>query len=42
MQGFGPPPAEKTLDIYEQASREGWGSSDCVKLPAFWSSRHSS
>ena len=36
--GFGLPLAEKTLAIYDQASREGWGGKDCTELPAFWSS----
>ncbi len=38
--GFGLPLAEKTLAIYDQASREGWGRKDCTELPAFWSSHH--
>jgi 3-hydroxyisobutyrate dehydrogenase len=38
--GFELPLAEKTLAIYDQASKEGWGRKDCTELPAFWSSHH--
>jgi 3-hydroxyisobutyrate dehydrogenase len=41
-RGFDLPVAESTLAVYDQASREGWGSKDCVELPAFWSSHHTS
>jgi 3-hydroxyisobutyrate dehydrogenase len=35
------PLAERTLRVYGQASDEGWGGSDCTKLPAYWSGRKS-
>ncbi|MBR1221339.1 NAD(P)-dependent oxidoreductase [Bradyrhizobium sp. U87765 SZCCT0131] len=38
--GFDLPLAERTLAVYDQASREGWGGRDCTELPAFWASRH--
>jgi 3-hydroxyisobutyrate dehydrogenase len=41
-RGFGLPLAEKTLAVFDQASREGWGNRDCVELPAFWSAPHPS
>ncbi len=40
LRGFDLPVAERTLAVYDQASREGWGNKDCVELPAFWSSHH--
>lgn len=41
-RGFDLPVAERTLAVYDQASREGWGGRDCVELPAFWSGHHPS
>ena len=38
-RGFGLPIAERTLAVYDEASRAGWGGRDCTELPAFWSSR---
>ena len=40
-RGFELPLAERTLAVYEQASREGWGARDCTELPAYWSGRKS-
>ena len=37
-RGFGLPLAERTLDVYDKASQDGWGGKDCTELPAFWSS----
>jgi 3-hydroxyisobutyrate dehydrogenase-like beta-hydroxyacid dehydrogenase len=39
--GFALPLAERTLAVYDQASREGWGGRDCTKLPAYWADRNS-
>ncbi len=36
-RGFELPLAERTLGVYDQASREGWGKRDCTELPAYWS-----
>lgn len=36
--GFDLPLTELTLDIYDGASKEGWGGRDCTELPAYWSS----
>ncbi|QDM22678.1 NAD(P)-dependent oxidoreductase [Tardiphaga sp. vice154] len=36
------PLAQRTLAVFDQASREGWGGRDCTELPAFWSTSHSS
>lgn len=38
--GFHLPLAEKTLSIYDEASKEGWGGKDCTELPAYWPSHH--
>lgn len=38
--GFDLPLAQRTLAVYDQASREGWGGRDCTELPAFWSNYH--
>ncbi len=35
------PLAEKTLAIYDEAAREGWGSKDGASLPAYWPMRSS-
>jgi 3-hydroxyisobutyrate dehydrogenase len=31
------PVAESTLEVFDSASKEGWGGRDCTELPAFWS-----
>ncbi|MEA2986710.1 MAG: 3-hydroxyisobutyrate dehydrogenase, partial [Alphaproteobacteria bacterium] len=36
-RGFDLPLAERTLAVYDQASRDGWGGRDCTELPAYWS-----
>jgi 3-hydroxyisobutyrate dehydrogenase len=33
------PIAERTLSVYDEASRAGWGGRDCTELPVYWSSR---
>jgi 3-hydroxyisobutyrate dehydrogenase len=33
------PLAERTLAVYDEASRNGWGSRDCTELPAYWASQ---
>ena len=38
-RGFELPVAERTLAVYDQASREGWGKRDGVEIPAYWSGR---
>ena len=40
-RGFALPLAERTLAVYDQASREGWGGRDCTQLPAYWADRNS-
>jgi 3-hydroxyisobutyrate dehydrogenase len=40
-RGFELPLAERTLAVYDQASREGWGARDCTELPAYWSGQKS-
>lgn len=35
------PVAERTLAVYDQASKEGWGRRDGCDLPAYWSGRKS-
>lgn len=37
--GFDLPIAERTLAVYDEASRAGWGGRDCTELPAYWSGR---
>lgn len=37
--GFDLPIAGKTLEVYDVASREGWGGRDCTELPTYWSGR---
>ncbi|MCC7275330.1 MAG: NAD(P)-dependent oxidoreductase [Alphaproteobacteria bacterium] len=38
-RGFDLPLAERTLAVYDEASRAGWGGRDCTELPAYWSAR---
>ncbi|BBK43490.1 3-hydroxyisobutyrate dehydrogenase [Allostella vacuolata] len=38
-RGFELPIAERTLAVYDQASRDGWGGRDCTELPAYWAGR---
>jgi 3-hydroxyisobutyrate dehydrogenase len=40
-QGVELPLVERTLAIYDEASRAGWGGRDGSSLPAYWSSRSS-
>ena len=40
-RGFDLPVAERTLAVYDEASRAGWGGRDCTELPAYWSGRKS-
>jgi 3-hydroxyisobutyrate dehydrogenase len=40
-QGVELPLVERTLAIYDEASRAGWGGRDGSSLPAYWSSRAS-
>ncbi|MGE0717978.1 MAG: NAD(P)-dependent oxidoreductase [Alphaproteobacteria bacterium] len=37
--GFDLPIAERTLAVYDEASKAGWGGRDCTELPAYWSGR---
>ena len=37
--GFDLPVAERTLAVYDQASKDGWGKRDGCDLPAYWSGR---
>jgi 3-hydroxyisobutyrate dehydrogenase len=37
--GMDLPIAERTLAVYDEASRAGWGGRDCTELPVYWSSR---
>jgi 3-hydroxyisobutyrate dehydrogenase len=37
--GFSLPVVERTLSIYDEASRQGWGSRDGTSLAGYWSSR---
>jgi 3-hydroxyisobutyrate dehydrogenase len=37
--GYSLPIAEQALSVYDQASREGWGSRDGTSLTGYWSSR---
>ena len=39
-RGASLPLAERTLAIFEQASRDGWGKHDGAALPAYWPGRH--
>ena len=39
-RGFGLPLAETTLQVFDEASRQGWGGRDCVEMPAYWSNAH--
>jgi 3-hydroxyisobutyrate dehydrogenase len=39
VRGAGLPLAEKTLAIYDEAAREGWGKRDGASLPAYWPMR---
>lgn len=38
-RGFDLPLAERTLGVYDQASKEGWGKRDGTELPAYWTRR---
>jgi 3-hydroxyisobutyrate dehydrogenase len=38
-RGFDLPLAERTLAVYDQASKEGWGKRDGTELPAYWTHR---
>jgi 3-hydroxyisobutyrate dehydrogenase len=40
-RGFELPIAARTLAVYDEASRNGWGNRDCTELPAYWSHRGS-
>lgn len=40
-RGMNLPLVERTLSIYDEASRSGWGGRDGSSLPAFWPSRGS-
>ena len=35
--GFALPLVQQTLGVFDQASKQGWGSKDCT---AFWSTSH--
>ena len=37
--GFSLPVVERTLSVYDEASRQGWGSRDGTSLAGYWSSR---
>jgi len=39
-RGFDLPLAETTLEVFDEASRQGWGGRDCVEMPAYWSNSH--
>lgn len=34
------PVAAKTLDVFDEASKRGWGGRDCCELPRYWSEMH--
>ena len=36
--GFSLPVVERTLSVYDEASRQGWGSRDGTSLAGYWSS----
>jgi 3-hydroxyisobutyrate dehydrogenase len=38
--GVSLPLAERTLAIYDEAAKEGWGARDGANLPSYWPSRH--
>lgn len=38
-KGFTLPVTERVLEVYDEASREGWGERDCTSVPSYWSSR---
>lgn len=38
--GYELPVAQRVLDVYDEASRDGWGERDGTALAAFWSHRH--
>ncbi len=38
-RGMSLPLAERTLSVYDDASRDGWGGRDCTELPAYWSAK---
>ncbi|MFC4174009.1 NAD(P)-dependent oxidoreductase [Microvirga sp. GCM10011540] len=41
-QGIDLPLVERTLAIYDEAGRSGWGERDGTSLPAYWANRHGS
>jgi 3-hydroxyisobutyrate dehydrogenase len=38
-RGMSLPLVERTLECFDQASRDGWGARDGAALPAYWASR---
>ena len=38
-RGFDLPVAARTLEVYDEASRAGWGARDCTELPAYMLAR---
>lgn len=38
-RGMSLPLAERTLAVYDEASKAGWGGRDCTELPAYWSAQ---
>ena len=40
-RGASLPLAERTLAIYDEAAKDGWGKRDGASLPAYWPTRNS-
>jgi len=38
-KGFDLPVTQRVLEVYDQASRQGWGERDCTTVPSFWAQR---
>ncbi|MBM3565191.1 MAG: NAD(P)-dependent oxidoreductase [Alphaproteobacteria bacterium] len=38
-RGFDLPLAERTLAVYDEASKKGWGKRDCTEIPVYWADK---